>query len=148
MYAAEPVGMRRPDVFADIHVIPPEHKAVDAELAEWGSWLRLRRWSADQSPMFRLFRSSETRAEYGALTAEPTPQAAQAMQVEAAVRALPDLSRAALRGWYFRQLPPWRLARDLGIRKVELQQVLDDARACVDALMWPNRKPSPLFTIG
>lgn len=139
--AAETLSARRRDPFATIHEIPPEHQTVHGELTEWADWLRLRRWSADQSPMFRLFRSAEHRREYGAPTAAPSPVASRALAVEGVVRELPDLYRELLRGWYVANATPWRLAREVGVRKDELQHRLYAARAHADAHLRHLRRP-------
>lgn len=140
--AADTHAFRRPDPLAEIHHIPLEHQAVDLELHDWGRWLKMRSWSGGtESPMFRLFRSSEARAAYGALTVEPTPAAGRALAVEEAVRQLGEIERELLRHWYVRNSSPWRVCKLLSIRKDELQAVLHQARSHVDERMAIDRKP-------
>ena len=78
--------------------------------------------------MFRMFRSSHVRSPYGASTVDAPVDVNKALAVERAVRELPDLQRAILRGWYVRNEPPWVICRSAAIPKRELQLELSRAR--------------------
>jgi DNA-directed RNA polymerase specialized sigma24 family protein len=93
--------------------------------------------------MFRLFRRSHARGEYGAPTQSPVVNAQRAMLVERSVAGLPALPRDVLRGWYVYGLSPARIARRLSIQRETLVEELHRARVMVRNLLASADRSRP-----
>lgn len=124
----------RGDPFATIHSVPAHLRDVDAELVAWAIWCRGRP-AANTSPMFRLFRRSYARGEYGAPTVVPPTNAPRALLIERQMRHLPHATRDVLRGWYVYGMTPNKLARRLAVRAELLAHELNRARLMVRNLL-------------
>lgn len=116
------------DPFATMLVVDPEHQEIDRALLNWAAWLRGSGPSRQESPMFRLYRSSFARGGYGQTTRAAPVQSEQAVNVEKIMRMLPEVQRGVLVGWYVGAKPPAVLCRLLGIRYDGLAGTLRDAR--------------------
>jgi hypothetical protein len=126
---------------------PPPVDFSEVEDAQWPMHRRLENWAAwsrgdpggersrkaKSAPMFRLYRSSDARREYGAPTTVPV-NSADALAIHFAILR-PDfdpLQRGALQWCYLRPRDPARKARDMG---VELGELRDLVRAGRQALI-------------
>lgn len=119
------VHERRPNPFADYLIVPSKHLAIHRELCNWGHWNEWKRrpagGSGAESPMFRMFRSSFARGEYGAPTQAPSPRTEEAADVEQALHKVPELHREALKGFYVDQARPQQIMRILRRTSPRLQ---------------------------
>ncbi len=127
MLATQP-DTRRPDPFATLLTVDPAHNEIDLALLNWAAWLRGSGASPQESPMFRLYRSSFARGGYGQLTRSAPVQSELAVNLERIMRLLPHRHRDVLVGWYVEGVVPGQLARRLSIRYDELRPTLHDAR--------------------
>lgn len=128
MQLASTHDARRPDPFATLLTVDPAHNQIDLALLNWAAWLRGSGGSPQESPMFRLYRSSFARGGYGQLTRAAAVHSGLAVDVERIMRQLPERHRDVLVGWYVERAAPWNLARNVGITKDELAPTLHDAR--------------------
>ena len=118
----------KPDPFATLLVVDPDHDDIDRALLNWAAWLRGSGASPQESPMFRLYRSSFARGGYGQTTRAPPVQSEPAFNVEKIMRLLPEVHRGVLVGWYVLAKPPAVLCKLLEIRYDDLAGTLRDAR--------------------
>lgn len=87
----------------DFSRVPPSQWAMHDRLLNWARWCHGSSGEAartgGESPMFRLYRSSDARREYGTETSIPVDQR-DAHKIAAGVAALPFRQCKAL-GWYY-----------------------------------------------
>lgn len=134
--------------FADFYLVEPQHHSIHDRLENWARWCRGRAGS-DSAPMFRLYRSSDARREYGA----PTPASAgidpnDAQRVASAVASLPLLNRGAVQWAYLRPgRSPSKTARELGVKVSALAGLLEEAREILRQRLEPVDETHPGATI-
>jgi hypothetical protein len=129
----------RRDPLEGLHDVPEAQQRVDAQLRNWHDWLAGGGGGgSNTSPMFRMVRSLERQAAYGAACAKPAADERQALAVEHAIAAQPPMHAAVLRWFYYRGGSPFKVAKDIGVGKFHLVGLLRDARARLDAHLRAN----------
>ena len=116
----------------DFHYVPAEHKAIDARLENWASYVRVKvpSWV---SPIWKLGKSNGRQwhqPEY-----RPACDMLDGMRLEKEVYALPELHREAIRWAYVFRDHPRRVSQQLGVTREALQRLIHDGRR-----MLINRK--------
>ena len=110
----------------DYNHIKPEHEAIHARLENWSRWVRVRPHGWRTHPMFRHFRSSK---QWEASPHISTPvDTLDAALMEKAVYALPEKHRDAVRWWYVYRRDPVAMARNLGVSKQGLADLVEASR--------------------
>lgn len=110
----------------DYNHIKPEHEAIHARLVNWERWVRVRQHGWFTHPMFRNFRASK---QWEASPHISTPvDTLDAALMEKAVYALPEKHREALRWWYVYRRDPVAMARNLGVSKQGLADLVEAGR--------------------
>lgn len=134
--------------FTDFYLVEPEHGRIHERLENWARWCRGRE-SAASAPMFRLYRSSDARREYGA----PSPASSgidphDAQRMASAVAALYPQHRGAVQWAYLRPgRSPSKVARELGVDTSDLANLLDEAREKLRERFEPVDDSKPPATI-
>lgn len=113
--------------YVDFHQIPPEHRGVDARLANWARWCRGGAPGLGAAPMWRLYRPTRQWAP------SPTyglggPDVRDALLVQRALGAVPERGRLALGWFYVRRNNPRRAALELGESLEGLARLVHAAR--------------------
>jgi hypothetical protein len=107
-------------------VLVPEHQvALHVRLENWGRWCH-GSGHAQMSPMFRMYRSSETFA--GLQTAGSAVDIPDAVLVAKGVIALPEDHRHAMSWYYVNQGSPARACRVIGCGMTHLARLVIDGR--------------------
>lgn len=117
--------MRR-DEHIDFHLVADHHLEVHAALENWARWVRVRPHGWQVSPMFRQYRSNGWQWERPAIRLEVDMPAA--VEMEKAVSGLPEKHRAAVRWCYVFAGHPARMARELGVSKQGLCDLIASGR--------------------
>lgn len=109
----------------DFHFVAPDQKVIDARLTNWADYVRVKSPSW-VSPIWKLGKSNGRQwhqPEY-----RPACDILDGNAIEIAVRALPELHKAAIRWAYVYKHHPARFCQQHGITKVSLGQVIADGR--------------------
>lgn len=116
--------MRRDEV--DFFLVRDDHLAIHARLEDWARWVRVRPHGWQVAPMFRLYRSKAWQWERP--DPKPSVNIPEAVEMEKAVSLLPEKNRTAVRWAYVRCDNPLRMARELGVTKQGLFDLVNVAR--------------------
>jgi DNA-directed RNA polymerase specialized sigma24 family protein len=116
----------------DFFLVPDGQVGVHESLQNWARWVRVRPHGWQVSPMFRQYRSHAWQWERPAI-ADPV-DVIGAVEMEKAVSQLPEKHRTAIRWSYVMCSHPARMARELGVTKQGLMDLVNTAR-----LMLRNR---------
>jgi len=112
----------------DFNAVSPEHRAIDARLANWGRWCT-GGWGAPSScPMFRLTPPSARQRSDGALDALVSVDTADASKVAGAVQGLPEKHRHALNWLYVKPTSPRRACAALAVSMHDLFDLVVSGR--------------------
>lgn len=110
----------------DFNHVATEHEAIHARLENWAKWLRPRVSGWHTHPMWRNSRPSNQ------WDASPYIGASidtlDALAIERAVSALPHKHRDAIRWHYYHKGNPAAMARNLGLSKQGLADIVCVAR--------------------
>lgn len=110
----------------DYNHVAAHHEAIHARLVNWERWVRVRPNGVATQPMFRNFRASK---QWEASPYIGTPvDTLDAALLEKAVYALPEKHRAAVRWWYVYRRDPVAMARNIGVTKQGLADLVDSGR--------------------
>jgi DNA-directed RNA polymerase specialized sigma24 family protein len=117
--------MRREEM-VDYFVVRDDHLEIHERLNQWARWVRVRPHGWQVAPMFRQYRSKAWQWE----RPEPKPQTniPEAVEMEKAVSSLPEKHRTAIRWVYVVCDGPGRVARELGVSKQGLMDLIDAGR--------------------
>lgn len=107
--------------------VKPEHEAIHERLVNWERWVRVRPQGWFTHPMFRMYQSKARQWE--APVIQNPVNTIDAALIEKAVYALPDKHREAVRWWYVYRRDPAAMARNLGVTKQGLADLVGDGRA-------------------
>ena len=110
----------------DYNHIKPEHEAIHAMLVNWERWVRVRPHGWLTHPMWRNSRTSR-QWEVSPYIGVPV-NTLDAVLVEKAVYALPEKHREAVRWWYVYRRDPVAMARNLGVSKQGLADLVEAGR--------------------
>ena len=110
----------------DYNHIKPEHEAIHAMLVNWERWVRVRPHGRFTHPMWRNSRTSR-QWEVSPYIGVPV-NTLDAVLVEKAVYALPEKHREAVRWWYVYRRDPVAMARNLGVSKQGLADLVEAGR--------------------
>lgn len=114
----------------DYNHVAAHHEAIHARLVNWERWVRVRPQGWFTHPMFRHFRASKQwEASPHISTLVNTIDAAL---MEKAVYALPEKHREAVRWWYVYRRDPVAMARNLGVSKQGLADLVDSGRTMLN----------------
>lgn len=115
--------------FVDFFIVRPEHERIDAKLHQWAAWVRVRPHGWQVAPMFRQYRSKAWQWE------RPEPKPAvnipEAVEMEKAVSQLPEKHREAVRWVYVFGGSPVAMARELGVSKGGLLDLIQAGRTMI-----------------
>ena len=110
----------------DYNYIAAHHEAIHARLVNWERWVRVRPNGWFTHPMWR---SALTSRQWDVSPHIGTPvDTLDAALMEKAVYALPDKHREAVRWWYVYRRDPVAMARNLGVSKQGLQELVTEGR--------------------
>ena len=122
--------MRVTETVVDYNRIAAHHQAIHARLVNWERWVRVRPHGWVTHPMFRNFRASK---QWEASPHISTPvDTLDAALMEKAVYALPEKHREALRWWYVYRRDPVAMARNLGVSKQGLADLVEAGRTMLN----------------
>jgi DNA-directed RNA polymerase specialized sigma24 family protein len=110
----------------DYNRVQDQHREIHARLENWAKWLRPRVSGWHTHPMWRNSRTSnqwEASPYIGA-----SIDALDALAIEKAVSALPHKHRDAIRWYYYHKGNPAAMARNLGLSKQGLADLVDSGR--------------------
>ena len=110
----------------DFHVIPDGQQAIHARLENWARWVTVRHHGWATAPMFRMYQS-KARQWHAPDIQEPIDTLDAAL-LEKAVSALPEKHREAVRWWYVYRRDPVAMARNLGVSKQGLADLVEAGR--------------------
>lgn len=110
----------------DYNHVKPEHEAVHERLSNWARWVRVRPHGWQTAPMFRMYQS-KSRQWHAPDIQEPI-DTLDAVLLEKAVSALPVKHRDAIRWSYVHCGNPVAMARELGVSKQGLADLVDSGR--------------------
>lgn len=114
----------------DYNHIPAHHEAIHARLVNWARWLRPRLSGWHTHPMWR---NSRTSRQWEVSPDISTPvNTIDAALIEKAVYALPEKHREAVRWWYVYRRDPVAMARNLGVSKQGLADLVDSSRTMLN----------------
>lgn len=112
----------------DYNYIKPEHETIHARLENWARWVRVRPQSWPTHPMWRLFQSKAR--QWDAVPHIPLAvDTLDAAAMEKAVYGLPVKHREAIRWSYVYGRDPVAMARNLGVSKQGLADLVEVGRA-------------------
>jgi hypothetical protein len=111
---------RAPDFFE----VRAEHQQIHERLCNWARVVRVHQSSINAPPMFKQYRSSDTRAEELKIPADLL----DGWRLEKAVSHLPDKTRAAVRWSYVHKTNAYREARKLAVSHIGLVDLVHMAR--------------------
>lgn len=109
----------------DFHYVAPEHKAIDARLENWASYVRVK-FPSWVSPIWKMGKSNGRQwhvPEY-----RPACDTLDGHVIEKAVADLPKKHCAAVRWAYVFRDHPRRVSQQLGVTREELQRLIHDGR--------------------
>ena len=119
--------MRVTETVVDYNHIKPEHEAIHAMLVNWERWVRVRQHGWSTHPMWK---NSRTPRHWDVSPHTSIPvNTIDAMLIEKAVSALPVKHREAVRWWYVYRRDPVAMARNLGVSKQGLADLVEAGRA-------------------
>ena len=110
----------------DYNHIPAHHEAIHERLMNWERWVRVRPQGWFTHPMFRMYQSKARQWE--APVIQNPVNTIDAALIEKAVYALPDKHRSAVRWWYVYRRDPVAMARNLGVSKQGLADLVEAGR--------------------
>jgi DNA-directed RNA polymerase specialized sigma24 family protein len=116
--------MKRDDI--DFHLVADQHLAIHALLENWARWVRVRPHGWQVSPMFRQYRSHAWQWERPAIADQTNVM--EAVEMEKTISGLPEKHRAAIRWCYVFAGHPARMARELGVSKQGLCDLIAAGR--------------------
>ena len=114
----------------DFSTVRPEHREIDARLANWGRWCHGRSGTSNMpvQPMFAMYQApARARSQYGVMTASST-DGQDAMKVAEAIRQLDQPQRIILAWCYVKPQGPGAQAKRMGLTLGEMRSLLDTAR--------------------
>ena len=118
--------MRVTETVVDYNRIAAHHQAIHARLVNWERWVRVRPHGWQTAPMFRMYQSKARQWEAPII---PSPvDTLDAALMEKAVYALPEKHREAVRWWYVYRRDPVAMARNLGVSKQGLADLVEAGR--------------------
>jgi len=117
--------MRRED-HIDYFLVEDRHLGIHARLEAWARWVRVRPHGWQVSPMFRQYRSKAWQWERP-IPKEPV-NLPEAVEMEKAVSLLPTKNREAIRWAYVYSGNPVGMARELGVSKQGLMDLVNSGR--------------------
>ena len=110
----------------DYNHVPERHAAIHARLENWRKWLRPRASGWHTHPMWK---NALTSKQWDVSPSLPVPiNTLDAVVIEKAVAALPCKHRDALRWCYVHTGNPIAMARNLGVSKQGLADLVSVAR--------------------
>jgi hypothetical protein len=114
----------------DFHLVEAHQAQIHIRLENWGLWAKARAPGSDPStsPMFRLYRASWARTEYGATTAATPVDGLDAQRIAKGVAVLPEQHRIGLQWYYVRPTSPARACRMLATTMAGLALYVRDGR--------------------
>lgn len=118
--------LMRVQEIVDYSRVQDQHKEIHARLENWRRWVTVRPHSWQTAPMFRMYQSKARQWE--APVIQNPVDALDAVLVEKAVGALPEKHRAAVRWSYVFAGNPVAMARNLGVSKQGLADLVDAGR--------------------
>ena len=110
----------------DYNHVPDHHKAIHERLENWRRWVIVRPHGWQTAPMFRMYQSKARQWE--APVIQNPVDTLDAALMEKAVYALPVKHREAVRWWYVYRRDPVAMARNLGVSKQGLADLVDVGR--------------------
>jgi len=114
----------------DYNHIQAHHEAIHARLENWRRWVIVRPHGWATAPMFRMYQS-KSRQWHAPDIQEPI-DTLDAVLLEKAVAALPEKHREAVRWWYVYRRNPVAMARNLGVSKQGLADLVDAGRTMLN----------------
>ena len=118
--------MRVQEAVVDYNRVAAHHEAIHARLLNWERWVRVRPRGWFTHPMFRNFRVSK---QWEASPHIGTPvDTLDAALMENAVRDLPEKHSEAVRWGYVYRRDPAAMARNLGVSKQGLADLVEAGR--------------------
>ena len=118
--------MRVQDTIVDYNHVQDRHKAIHARLENWRRWVIVRPSGWQVAPMFRMYQSKAR--QWHAPVIQTPVDTLDAVLMENAVAALPEKHREAVRWWYVYRRDPVAMARNLGVSKQGLADLVDAGR--------------------
>ena len=118
--------MRVQETTIDYNYVPERHAAIHARLVNWRRWVTVRPHGWATAPMFRMYQS-KSRQWHAPDIQEPI-DTLDAVLLEKAVSALPVKHREAIRWSYVHCGSPVAMARELGVSKQGLADLVTDGR--------------------
>ena len=119
--------MRVQDTIVDYNHVQDRHQAIHARLENWRRWVIVRPHGWQVAPMFRMYQSKARQWEASPRIGTPV-DTLDAVLVEKAIYALPEKHREAVRWWYVYLRDPVAMARNLGVSKQGLADLVDAGR--------------------
>lgn len=114
----------------DYNHVAAHHEAIHARLVNWERWVRVRPHGWCAHPMFK---NSRTSKQWEASPHIGTPvDTLDAALMEKAVYALPEKHREAVRWWYVYRRDPVAMARNLGVSKRGLADLVEAGRTLLN----------------
>ncbi len=114
------------EVCIDYSHVQDRHQVIHARLENWRRWVIVRPHGWCTHPMFKNFRASK-QWEVSPHISTPVDTIDAAL-IEKAVYALPDKHRDPIRWWYVHAGNPAATARNLGVSKQGLADLVDVGR--------------------
>ena len=111
----------------DYNRVQDRHQAIHARLENWRRWVIVRPHGWQVAPMFRMYQSKSRQWEASPHIGTPV-DAIDAALMEQAVYALPEKHREAVRWWYVYRRDPAAMARNLGVSKQGLADLVEAGR--------------------
>lgn len=118
--------MRTTPEIVDYSYVPDRHLAMHGRLEAWARWVRVTPNGWPTSPMFRLFQSKSR--QWAMPVIKDPLNTLDALIVERGVAKLPAKHRDAVRWSYVFQGNPVGMARNLGVTKQGLADLVNDGR--------------------
>lgn len=112
--------------YVDFSHVEPKHAEIDGRLINWARWC-VNKAAGGQSPMFRMYRSTDIWSPPDVGTAKPV-DAIDAARIQVAVTKLPTPHRLAVSWSYIKRSNPRKAARELGHSLEGLALLVRDAR--------------------
>lgn len=114
-------------VFVDFETVKPEHKLIHKLLENWALWVKPTAHSA-LCPMFRMCKSNVRQWHLPAY--RPSCDILAAQETEKKMRHLSAKQRDAIKWFYlYPTISQAKVCKHLGLSRIELQGVLNDARS-------------------
>lgn len=122
--------MRAQDTIVDYNHVQDRHQAIHARLENWRRWVIVRPHGWQTHPMWRNSRTSR-QWEVSPYIGVPV-NTIDAALMEQAVYALPEKHREAVRWWYVYRRDPVAMARNLGVSKQGLADLVEAGRTMLN----------------